>query len=109
MRVIILPEVLDYLKELVIILYEKQYFSFLETSSKYVIELLDDIETDLPLKSHKPAPAYFDRYGKDMKYASFRKNKHTTWYIFFWKYKVADEIVYQIRYIANNHVTAQHL
>ena len=109
MNVIILPEVLDYLDDLVIILYIKDYYGFLETASNYVKELLTDIKINLPTKQHKPAPTYFDKYGKDMEYATFKKNKHTTWYVFFEIYEDNVEIFYLVRYIANNHTVAQYL
>jgi len=108
MNVIVLPEVLDYLDDLVIILYEKEYFGFLETSRNYAKGLLEDIKTTLPTRLHKPAPAYFDRYGKEMEYTGFRKNKHTTWYVFFETYEKNEEIFYLVRYIANNHTVAQY-
>jgi hypothetical protein len=109
MKVTILPEVLEYLEELVIILYEKQYFGSFETSGGYVAELINDINTNLSTKQHKPAPPHFDRYGKGMEYASFRKNRHTAWYVFFRVYRVNGEIICQVRYITNNHVAAQYL
>ncbi|MCL2328203.1 MAG: hypothetical protein FWC39_06770 [Bacteroidetes bacterium] len=109
MQVILLPEVLEYLEDLTIILYEKEYFSFGETSSKYVIELYDDITANLPTKLHKPAPRYFYKYGKNMEYAVFRKNKNTSWYVFFTKYKKNEETIYLIRYIGNNYTIAQYL
>ena len=66
MEVIALPEVREYLMELINILYEKEYFGFEENAQKYVEELFFDIKTNLPLKLKKPAPPYFDRYGKQM-------------------------------------------
>jgi len=66
MNVIILPAVLDYLENLVFILFEKRYFSFLETSLYYIDDLVVDIVTNLPTHLHKPAPEYFDKYGKNM-------------------------------------------
>jgi len=33
--------------------------------------LLEDIKINLPEKLHKPAPKYFDKYGKNMEYAVF--------------------------------------
>ena len=109
MNIVILPDVLDYLDDLVIILYKENYFGFLETASNYVKDLLIDIKINLPAKQHKPAPEYFNRYGEDMEYASFIKNKHTTWYAFFTKYEDNGEIIYLVRYIANNHTIAQYL
>jgi len=109
MKVLILPEVRQYFYELSYILYEKDYFGFLDTSEKYVEDLVIDIKTNLPTMQHKPAPKYFDRYGKSMFYAVFRKNKNTQWYVFFRIYRENRELIYQIRYIGNNHVIAQYL
>lgn len=44
-----------------------------------------------------------------MRYATFRKNKVTQWYVFFTKYQDEGGVVYMIRYITNNHVSAQYL
>jgi len=74
MKVIALPEVQQYLKKLSYILYEKDYFGFLDSSERYVEELFEDIKTNLPIKQHNPAPKYFDKYGKGLYYASFNKN-----------------------------------
>jgi len=109
MKVILLPKVLDYLEDLSIILYEKGYFSFEETALKYILELYDDIIVTLPIRLHRPAPKYFDKYGKNMKYAWFRKNKNTTWYVFFKTYVKNGEKIYLVRYIGNNHIVSQHL
>ncbi|MCL2131887.1 MAG: hypothetical protein FWH36_05485 [Lentimicrobiaceae bacterium] len=109
MNVIVLPEVFDYLDKLVIILYEKEYFGFMETSRNYVKELLEDIKANLPTKLQKTAPKHFDKYGKNMEYASFRKNKNTVWYVFFTTYLQNGKTIYLVRYIANNHTVAQYL
>jgi len=109
MKVIVLPGVYQYLENLVIILYENEYFGFEEDARKYVDNLYNDITTNLPNCIKRIAPKYFDKYGKGMYYASFRKNKRTTWYAFFRIYKKNGENVYQIRYIANNHIVAQYL
>jgi hypothetical protein len=99
----------QYLESLKKILFENEYFGFEETAQKYVDDLFDDIKTTLPIRSKQPAPKYFDRYGKGMYYAVFKKNKHTHWYVFFRMYKEKREMYYQIRYINNNHVIAQYL
>ena len=106
MRVFFLPEIQKYYDELEQILYEKGYFVFKESSKKYVKELIDEIITKLPIYPSKPAPKYFDKYGKNMKYTGFRKNRNTTWYVFFDTYEVENEIFYLVRYIANNHTIA---
>ena len=109
MKIIALPEVRQYLKELSYILYEKGYFVFEDTSEKYVEELFHDIKTTLHIRLHKSVPKYFDKYGKGMEYAIFRKNKQTSWYIFFRVYRYNGEDIYLIRYIANNHTISQYL
>ena len=109
MKVVVIPEVRIYLNNLGCILYEKEYFGFEESAKNYVIELFNDIKTNLPTKQHKPAPNYFDRYGKDMEYAVFRKNKRTQWYVFFRVYIENREEIYQVRYMANNHTIAKYL
>ena len=109
MNVLFLPEVQKYYDHLERILYEKGYFSYPASSKKYVKDLIDGIRKNLPTKRHKPAPKYFDRYGKNMKYASFKKNRHTTWYAFFKIYEENGQTFYLVRYISNNHVIAQYL
>jgi len=109
MSVIFLPEVRTYFDNLIPILYEKGYFGFKETAKKYIDDLFDDIETNLPICLHRPAPNYFYKYGESMEYAVFRKNKHTQWYVFFKVYRKNGEKIYQVRYIGNNHTAAQYL
>lgn len=109
MKVLFLPEVRQYLQELQDILFEKEYFGFEETAVQYIRDLILDIEETLPLMAGKNAPAYFNRYGRGMKYATFRKNRNTQWYAFFNKYKENGEIIYVVRYISNNHTITQYL
>jgi len=109
MKVLAIPEVRIYLQNLALILYEKEYFGFEDSARKYVIDLFEDIKANLPTLPSKPAPTYFDKYGKNMEYAVFRKNKHTHWYVFFRVYWENGEEIYQVRYIANNHIIAQYL
>ena len=108
-RVLFIPEVRQYVKTLVPILYNMGYFGYLEGSKKYVKELIDNIKANLPICLHKPAPKHFNKYGKNMHYAIFRKNKQTTWYAFFTKYNENGDTIYLVRYIANNHTVAQYL
>ena len=110
MKVITLPAVRQYLKELMLILYEKDYFGFEGSAIQYVEELFDDIKNTLPIRLKRPAPPYFRRYGKDMYYAVFKKNKNTQWYVFFTIYEdYSGDLVYLIRYISNNHLIAKYL
>ena len=110
MKVVFLPEVQQYYDKLEQILYEKGYFSFSDSSKKYVKDLVDDILKNLPTKPKKPAPKHFtDRYGKGLYYATFPKSKRTQWYTFFRIYEVGGETYYQVRHIENNHTAAQYL
>jgi hypothetical protein len=109
MRIEIAPEAVEYFNELSTILYEKDYFGFEENAVKYVNDLLDDIMQTLSTRVKKLAPTYFDKYGKGMLYAVFPKNKATQWYVFFSVYQKNGETIYLIRYISNNHVSAQYL
>jgi len=109
MRVLAIPEVRQYLYELSLILYERNYFSYYETAEKYVDELFSDINTTLHNRQKKNAPPYFEKYGKHMLYAVFKKNKTTQWYVFFNVYEEQGELIYLVRYISNNHVIAQYL
>ncbi|HEX3006886.1 MAG TPA: hypothetical protein VHO90_04660 [Bacteroidales bacterium] len=99
------PEVIEYLKNLITILYDKGYFCFPENAKEYVDRITLDIENNIASKSKRKAPKYFERYGKDLYYVTYRPNRHTSWYVFF---NVRDTR-YLIRYITNNHVSAQHL
>lgn len=108
MKVLALPEVRQYLKGLIKILYEKNYFSFPDSAEKYVTDLFNDIKTHLPYKVRKPAPPYFARFGKKMFYATFRKTRGTLWYVFFNIYRRDGETIFLIRYISNNHISAKH-
>ena len=109
MTVKIKPEVYNYLENLVTVLFEKGYYSFRETARKYVDDLLYDIITKLPVCLKRPAPKCFNKYGKDLKYAMFRKNRNTLWYVFFSQYKENREIIYLVCFIANNHEVAQYM
>lgn len=94
-----------YLAELIKVLYERDYFGFEEAAKQYVEDLVDDIVQNIQHKHKKIAPDYFSRYGKNMYYTAYRKNKNTTWYVFF---NYTEELIY-IRYIGNNHSIGQHL
>ena len=105
-EIIYSPEVRIYLRELIQILYDKNYFGFYESAAAYVSTLRLKISESLPISLRKSAPPYFPRYGKDLWYISVRMNDRTTWYVFFTN---PIEEIYLIHYITNNHVAAQYL
>jgi hypothetical protein len=108
-RVLFLPEVREYFKELADTLYDCNYFGLKEQAKRYADGLFTDIEKNLPTKLKKRAPAYFNRYSKNMYYAVFKKNKNTQWYVFFSIYLKNGERIYLVKYLGNNHCVAQYL
>ena len=109
MNVVFMPKVEDYLFELTEILFHKEYFGFKETAIQYVNDLISDITVSLHHKQKKNAPVYFSKYGTNMYYSVFKKNKNTQWYIFFNIYRKSENPIYLVRFISNNHVIAQYL
>lgn len=108
-KVLFLPEVVDQFLELAEILYQKGYLGLKEIAVNYAEQLFRDIQTDLPIKVKKNAPEYFNRYGNNLLYSSFSKNRHTTWYVFYSVHERDGQTVYLVRYLGNNHVIAHHL
>jgi hypothetical protein len=104
MKVFYLPEVELYFIELIELLYNKNYFSFPEQAISYVFKIQQYIENDIETVYKRKAPKSFEKYGKNMYYFVYKANANTSWYIFF---QLQDEI-YLIRYITNNHVSAQY-
>ena len=109
MKVIFLKKVRVYFEKLIPRLHELGYFGLPETAKKYVDEIFDEIEKQIPIQRHRPAPEYFDKYGKNMDYIVVRKNRRTHWYAFFKTSQKNGETIYKVRYISNNHVIAQYL
>ena len=105
MKVIFAPEVEEDLFELVEILVRKGYLGTYEFAISYVEDLIHFIQTNIQKKIRIKAPAYFDKFGSDLWYITYRRNMNTTWYIFF----VQMENTYWVKYISNNHVVAQYL
>lgn len=94
-----------YLNNLVSILYEQDYFGFIESAKKYTSDIIDFIKRNISQKPHYPAPEYFSKYEPGMKYITYRANKSTTWYIFFKQ----RENRFFIYYITNNHFEGQYI
>lgn len=100
-------DVTSFMNELIDILYEKEYFGIKDKSIDFVSDLYDKIEDAiLNNKIIRPAPKYFKKYGKNLKYVFFNTTKRTTWYVFFQK---ANDGRYLVCYITNNHVKGQYI
>lgn len=94
-----------FMKDLVTVLYEKDYFGFEDAALNYVSNIQNFIENNINTVSFHPAPSYFSKYKSGMKYISYQANKRTTWYIFFKQI----ENRFLIYYITNNHFEGQFL
>lgn len=92
-----LPEVEDYLDDLIRILFQKEYFGFSESAEIYVDTLVDFIDYNIGDIDSKSSPKELKYLGSN--YIKFQANKNTTWYIFFEK----SDNKFLVRFITNNH------
>lgn len=98
-KVVILEEdVIDFLENIIRVLFEKEYFGFEESAQIYVSRIYDFIEYELVKFPPKQTPHNLSRYGT--KYVFYKANNRTTWYIFFENI----ENRYLVTYITNNHM-----
>lgn len=88
---------INYLDELIFILYTQEYFGFIENAERYIDNIYDAIEIAIQRKQYKSTPIALIKHGSF--YIAFKANKHTTWYAFF----NIKENKYLIRHITNNH------
>ena len=82
-EVIFSPSVIRYLDDLVVILYKKQYFGFIESAEEYVDDIYDVIPERIKKSPHKKTPITLQYLGSN--YIFYKTNARTTWYIFFEK------------------------
>jgi len=92
----ILPSVRLMLDELVEILYDEEYFGFLDSCYNYLDNIYNFIDT-IPTLKKKPTKR--NKYGKW--YCAYKHNSKTTWYITF----DVEDGVYLVTHITNNHTT----
>ena len=88
---------IEYLDDLVKILYFKEYFGFIESAEEYVSRIYDAAAERCQLDMYKIAPKNISFLGTY--YIFYKSNKRTTWYIFFEK----KETAILITGISNNH------
>ncbi len=93
-KIVLLPEVINRLNELINILYTKEYFGFIESSFSYVDNIYDFIYTVPTLPCKETSNQKFGKF-----YCSYKVNRNTTWYITFDK----EDERYIVQYITNNH------
>ena len=91
--------------ELIDVLYQKEYFGYLDEAKEYVSEIELYFSTEIPkfhrLGLSKKAMPYFEKYGDNLFFAAYRKTKtRTTWYAF---YEIFDNRYFKVVHIINNH------
>jgi hypothetical protein len=96
-KVIFKNKVLDYLDELVYILFKKEYFSYSENAQRYVDKIVDFIVFEINSFPHKTTSQKLQYLGSN--YIFYNSNNRTTWYIFFER----KNHNYLITGIINNH------
>ena len=55
-EIIFTPHVIDFLDNLVRVLYKKEYFGFIETAEKYVFKIYDEVPQKINLGNFKLTP-----------------------------------------------------
>ncbi|MGQ7946419.1 hypothetical protein [Flavobacterium sp. WC2509] len=96
-KVIFKDKVLDYLDELVYVLFKEEYFSYSENAQLYVDKIVDFIILEINYFPHKTTPQKLQYLGSN--YIFYNSNNRTTWYVFFEK----KNNNYLITGILNNH------
>ena len=91
--------------ELIDILYQKEYFGFLDEAKEYVSNIEQYFKTEIPklhrLGLSKVAMPYFKNYGENLFFATYhRKKTRTTWYAF---YEVFNRRYFKVMHITNNY------
>lgn len=82
-EVIFAPSVISFLDDLVVILYKKEYFGFIESAEKYVDDIYDAVPERIKKSPHKKTPKLIKYLGSE--YIFYKSNARTTWYVFFEK------------------------
>ena len=96
-KVIYTPKVIDFLDNLVRILYKEEYFGFIESVEDYVSKIYDAISEIIKLDIYKTTPKSLHYLGSN--YVFYKANNRTTWFVFFEK----QHNKYLITSILNNH------
>ncbi len=93
------PSVVDYLEQLMFILYQKGYFSYTDTALEYVDKMIEFIHCNIYLQNGRIAPKRFQKEGLVVRYFNYQSNRSTTWYIFYSQ----SGNRYLVLHISNNH------
>ena len=89
--------VLNYFDTLIFVLFENEYFGFVESSEEYINRIVDFIYSNINSFPSKKTPTELQKFAAN--YIFYKINPRTTWYIFFEK----QNNDYFITHIMNNH------
>lgn len=89
--------VLNYFDELIFVLFEDEYFGFVESSEEYISRIVDFIYFNIDRFPSKKTPIQLQKFGPN--YIFYKINPRTTWYIFFEK----ENNNYFVTHLMNNH------
>lgn len=98
-KIVIVHDVLDFFEELIYVLYEEEYFGFVESAINYVDEIISFVYQSIAGNIKKPLPKELRKFGRY--YLTYTANKRTTWYIFY-EFD-STENIYLVTKIINNH------
>jgi hypothetical protein len=96
-KVVFNPEVEEYFETLLLNLFEKNYFSYVENAHDYVEAIVKYAVNYIPILPSKKAPLDIQNLGTH--YITYTPNNRTTWYILFFK----NNNRYLVTHITNNH------
>jgi len=88
---------LNYFDSLIFVLFEDEYFGFVESSEEYINRIVDFINSNIDNFASKKTPTPLQKFGPN--YIFYRINPRTTWYIFFEK----QNEYFFITHLMNNH------
>lgn len=91
------PEFEWQIQKIVDVLFEEEYFGFLENATDYGNKIYDFIFENIEKPISKNTPEKFRKHGKY--YLKYKANNRTTWYIFFDK----KDHRFLVNHILNNH------
>jgi len=89
--------VLNYFDKLIFVLFEDEYFGFVESSEEYINRIIDFTYSNIDTFPSRKTPIQLQKFGRN--YIFYKINSRTTWYIFFEK-KDSD---YFVTHLMNNH------
>ncbi|GAA3728338.1 hypothetical protein GCM10022422_07860 [Flavobacterium ginsengisoli] len=82
-KIIFENSVLEYFDNLVFVLFEKEYFGFVESAQIYINKIVDYIKSNISTFPHSKTPDSLRYLGSN--YIFYKTSSRTTWYIFFEK------------------------